>query len=385
MVLVHLDTQPLRPSAAYRLGVEAGHWGADPLQLTVLTELDRIHDALIERENAGALTRLARFFGSSPTPVRGLYLWGSVGRGKTFLVDLFFSHLALTAKRRLHFHRFMAEVHARMTALGEHTDPLVQVAEDLAGEMSLLCLDEFFVSDIGDAMILGRLFEQLLARGVTLVTTSNTAPENLYKDGLQRASFLPAIILLQAHCKVLEMGGGQDYRLRALSHAHVWQVPADAHAEATLGEFFKRLDHARIADEDDVLRVNDRPIAVRERADDVVWFDFSALCEGPRAVADYIEIARRFHSVILSGIPRFDRNNEDAAYRFVLLIDELYDRGVKLIASAAAQPSDLYHGQRARQAFERTVSRLIEMQSEMYLGREHMPESGAPRTPPASR
>lgn len=380
MVLVHLDSQPLRPSAAYRLGVEAGHWGADPLQLTVLTELDRIHDALIERENAGALTRLARFFGSSPTPVRGLYLWGSVGRGKTFLVDLFFSHLALTAKRRLHFHHFMAEVHARLTELGSHSDPLVQVASDLARDCRLLCLDEFFVSDIGDAMILGRLLEQLFANGVTLITTSNTAPENLYKDGLQRASFLPAIILLQAHCKVMEMRGGQDYRLRALSHAQVWQSPADAQAEAHLAEFFRRLASTSVIEHGGQLQVNGRTIAVRERADGVVWFDFAALCEGPRAVADYIEIARQFHSVIVSGIPRFDRYSEDAAYRFVLLIDELYDRSVKLVVSAAAVPTQIYDGQRAILPFERTVSRLIEMQSEQYLGREHKPESGPAHT-----
>lgn len=362
----------MRPSVAYRQGVSEQRWGSDDLQLMVLSELDRIHDALLNQEQAGVLSRFMRQL-RNQAPVRGLYLWGSVGRGKTFLVDLFFAHLDLKAKRRLHFHHFMAEVHARLTALGNHSDPLVQVASDLARDCRVLCLDEFFVSDIGDAMILGRLLEQLFAQGITLITTSNTAPVNLYKDGLQRASFLPAIVLLQAHCKVLEMGGGQDYRLRALRHAQTWQVPADAKAEATLGEFFHRLSSTCVTESAGSLQINGRPIAVRAHAEGVAWFDFSALCEGPRAVADYIEIARHFHTVIVSGVRRFDRYSEDAAYRFVLLVDELYDRGVKLVASAAANPTDLYHGQRALVPFERTVSRLIEMQSEDYLAREHAP------------
>ena len=362
----------MRPTAAYRQGVVAGDWDADVLQKTALEELDRIHDEL--RAQSGALARLVRHF-RDDMPVRGLYLWGSVGRGKTFLVDLFYAHLDLPAKRRIHLHRFMAEVHARMRALGEHADPLVQVAADYAREFRLLCLDEFQVSDIGDAMVLGRLLEQLFAHGVTLVTTSNTAPENLYRDGLQRASFLPAIILLQAHCQVVEMAGGQDYRLRTLSRAKVWQALAQANAEAALAHFFSRLAGATATDRetDAHIEINGRQIPVRERADGVIWFDFAVLCEGPRAVADYIEIARHFHTVILSGVPHFDRLNEDAAWRFVLLVDELYDRSVKLIASAATAPTDLYHGRRAAHEFERTVSRLIEMQSQQYLAREHAP------------
>lgn len=367
------ELQSMRPSAAYALGVAAGQWQPDPLQASVLTELDRIHDELLAREDSGALSRLLRHL-RSEQPVRGLYLWGRVGRGKTFLVDLFFSHLDLAARRRVHFHRFMAEVHARMRALGEHADPLVQVAADFAREFRLLCLDEFFVSDIGDAMILGRLLDQLFANGVTLVTTSNTAPEDLYKDGLQRASFLPAIILLQAHCRVMTMTDGQDWRLRALTHADTWQVPAGAHAEQVLAGFFQRLagKTAPAAGEGGTIELNGRQLAVRRQASGVIWFDFKQLCEGPRSVADYIEIARSHHSVIVSGVPRFDPLNEDAAYRFVLLVDELYDRDVKLIASAAAVPTELYHGRRAAHEFERTVSRLIEMQSREYLAREHL-------------
>ena len=363
----------MRPSQAYRIGVEEGRWQSDPVQLAVLAELDRIHDELIERERGGAFAKLARRL-RRDAPVRGLYLWGGVGRGKTFLVDLFFAHLALPAKRRIHYHRFMGEVHARIRALGQASDPLVQIAADYAREFRLLCLDEFFVTDIGDAMLLARLLDQLFARGVTLVTTSNTAPENLYRDGLQRASFLPAIILLQAHCRVFEVKSKRDYRLRALTHASVWQTPSGEAAEAELSQCFARLTRDATVDADDTqLEINARPIPVREMTDGVVWFDFAALCDGPRSVADYIEIARRFHSVIVSGVPRFDRTSEDAAYRFVLLVDELYDRGVKLVVSAAATPFDLYHGRRVAHAFERTVSRLTEMQSEEYLAREHAP------------
>ena len=363
----------MRPSQAYRIGVEEGRWQSDPVQLAVLAELDRIHDELIERERGGAFAKLARRL-RRDAPVRGLYLWGGVGRGKTFLVDLFFAHLALPAKRRIHYHRFMGEVHARIRALGQASDPLVQIAADYAREFRLLCLDEFFVTDIGDAMLLARLLDQLFARGVTLVTTSNTAPENLYRDGLQRASFLPAIILLQAHCRVFEVKSKRDYRLRALTHASVWQTPSGEAAEAELSQCFARLTRDATVDADDTqLEINARPIPVREMTDGVVWFDFAALCDGPRSVADYIEIARRFHSVIVSGVPRFDRTSEDAAYRFVLLVDELYDRGVKLVVSAAATPFDLDHGRRVAHAFERTVSRLTEMQSEEYLAREHAP------------
>lgn len=368
-----LNPAPMRPGAAYRKGVEEGRWESDPSQLAALVELDRIHDALLEREQVGRLSRLVRRW-RSDAPIRGLYLWGSVGRGKTFLIDLFFAHLDVTAKRRLHFHRFMADVHSRMRALGDHADPLVQVASDFSREFRLLCLDEFFVSDIGDAMILGRLLEQLFGRGVTLVTTSNTAPQNLYKDGLQRANFLPAIILLQAHCRVLEMAGTQDYRLRTLTHANVWQTPDDAQAEATLGQFFTRLtgEAGTTPPARTHVEINNRRIPARAVSGAVGWFDFSALCDGPRAVADYIEIARRFHTVLVSGVPRFDRLNEDAAYRFVLLVDELYDRGVKLIGSGATTPADLYHGRRVAHEFQRTVSRLTEMQSREYLAREHL-------------
>ncbi len=366
------DTVALRPSAAYAAGVAAGRWQDDPAQRAALVELDRLFDALLAAARAPR-PWLARLLpGRSPPPApRGLYLWGAVGRGKTFLTELLVEHLPIAAKRRVHFHRFMGEVHERLRQLGERSDPLARVAEDIAEQVRLLCLDEFIVTDIGDAMILGRLLEQLFARGVTLLTTSNTAPANLYRDGLQRARFLPAIALIEAHCAVLRLDSAQDYRLRTLSQAPVYRHPLDADAESFLRERFAALTAECVA-EPGPLHVNGREIPTRDAAEGVAWFDFAALCEGPRAVADYIEIARDFHTVLLGGVPGFERPEQDnAARRFVHLVDEFYDRGVNLILTAAAPPTRLYRGERLAAEFERTASRLIEMQSQDYLAREH--------------
>lgn len=366
-----LDTQPQpqRPSAAYATGVASGRWQRDLAQEAALVELDRIFDALLSRTHTTWLTRLARQFQRDDI-ARGLYLWGGVGRGKTFLVDLFFEHLPLAAKRRVHFHRFMGEVHARICALGEREDPLAEVAAGYAASLRLLCLDEFFVSDIGDAMILGRLLDQLFARGVVLVTTSNTEPVNLYHDGLQRARFLPAIALLQRHCAVQHLQSPHDYRLRSLTQAPTYHHPLGTAADAEIEACYERLTADSVRD-GEPLRINDRTIDTIDSAEGVAWFEFAALCEGPRAVADYIEIARNFHTVLLANVPEFDRLNEDAALRFVHLVDEFYDRNVNLILSAAAQVTALYQGKHHAFAFERTQSRLIEMQSESYLAREH--------------
>jgi cell division protein ZapE len=364
-------TRGQRPGVAYARGVAAGRWQHDAAQERVLLELDRIHDELVKVADAGVFSRLARHFGRSDS-IRGLYLWGGVGRGKTFLVDLFFEQLPLEAKRRVHFHRFMGEVHAHIRELGERSDPLEEIAAGYAARTRLLCLDEFFVSDIGDAMILGRLLDALFARGVVLVTTSNTAPENLYPDGLQRARFLPAIALLQRHCAVRQMQSPTDYRLRSLTQAPTYHHPLGAAAEAAIEGFYERLTADTVRDGEPLL-VNGRAIATVDSAEGVAWFEFAALCEGPRAVADYIEIARDFHTILVAGVPHFDALNEDAALRFVHLVDELYDRNVNLILSAAAPPGGLYRGRRHAHAFNRTESRLIEMQSETYLAREHRP------------
>ncbi len=357
------------PIRAYLDGAAAGRWQHDAAQLAALRELERIHLALLDPPRAGLIDRLR---GRRPPPPRGLYLWGGVGRGKTFVVDLFYEQLPITAKRRVHFHRFMTEVHERLRGLSGREDPLADVAEDLAGEIRLLCLDEFFVVDIGDAMILGRLLQHLIARGVCLVTTSNTVPDQLYRDGLQRERFLPAIALLNAHCMVHELVSVTDYRLRNLRQGRTWLVPDDAAAEAELCLLFERLTIEAAAGPRHC-QVNGRRIDCRRQAEGVVWFDFEALCEGPRAVADYIELARDFHTVLLSGLPQMDAGHDNAARRFVHLVDEFYDRAVNLVVAAAVPIVEVYVGDRLRHEYERTCSRLIEMQSEDYLGREHRP------------
>ncbi|QOW22043.1 cell division protein ZapE [Novilysobacter avium] len=360
------------PGVRYRAGVARGDWDADPAQLPALAELDRIHAALLEPPSRGLLQRLRK---QPPAAVPGLYLWGGVGRGKTFLVDLFYDGLPIQAKHRTHFHRFMRDVHARLREHAGERDPLASIAHAAGRRWRVLVLDEFFVTDIGDAMLLGRFMEQLFANGVALVTTSNTAPQNLFKDGLQRESFLPAIAQIQQHCHILELVSDQDYRLRALTRSPVYRAPLDAAADEWLATRWKQI----IADaprEDGPLHIEGRDIPVRGIAGGHIWFDFDALCDGPRATGDYIEIATRFHTVLVGGVPVFDGSNDDPGRRFVNLIDELYDRNVNLVCTADADPVGLYTGHRLAGPFERTTSRLIEMRSTEYLTTRHRGGSG---------
>ncbi len=357
---------PNRPSAIYERAVLAGRWQADPAQRHALQQFDRIY-----RELNGRGRRWLRWL-QGQRKVRGLYLWGGVGRGKTMLCDLLFDNMPGVQKQRWHFHRFMLDIHARMRALTNTADTLAIVAEQLADEMDLLILDEFFVNDIADAMILGRLLEQLFERSVALVTTSNIAPDGLYANGLQRARFLPAIELLNQHCIVHRLESPTDYRLRQLTCAETYLQPLNAENQQVLADHYVRLS-ADLASEDPPLIINDRPIPARALCEGIGWFDFAALCEGPRSAADYIEIARHFHTILLDNVPRLDDNSQDPVRRFVHLIDELYDRNVNLIIHADAAPTQLYQGVKLRIEFERTASRLIEMRSREYLAREHRP------------
>ncbi|MFC7301059.1 cell division protein ZapE [Cognatiluteimonas weifangensis] len=381
---------PAGPWQRYAAGVARGDWQDDPAQHAALRELDRIHAALLAPARGGVLARWLRGNAGTPAP-RGLYLWGGVGRGKTFLIDLFHDSLPFPevkaeglaaaparrgaghGKRRTHFHRFMRTVHERLRAHAGERDPLRAIAREWRAQLRVLVLDEFFVSDIGDAMLLGRLLERLFAEGVVLVTSSNTPPAQLYHDGLQRARFLPAIALLQRHCAVLHLDSPQDYRLRALTRSPVYRQPLDAQSDAWLQARWRELGGDSLAPDGRPrsIELDGRKLPVRARGDGMVWFDFAALCEGPRAAADYIEIAREFHTVLLGGIPVLDARSDDAARRFVTLIDELYDRHVNLVCSAAAPPPQLYAGERLAGAFERTASRLIEMRSAQYLAQEH--------------
>lgn len=363
------DAEVFRPSEHYARGIAGGRWQDDPAQHAALAAFDRIHAALLAPP-PGRLQRLRTRWAGKPDAVRGLYLWGPVGRGKTMLMDRFVASLPARIAQRVHFHRFMLDVHAGLRALGEVRDPLLRVAADIAARARVLCLDEFMVTDIGDAMILGGLLGALFDRGVTLVATSNTPPRDLYKEGLQRERFLPAIDLLGAHCEVLELVSPHDWRLRALTRAPVYLTPDDAHAEMALARLFVELAQGPVQ-ENAALNINDRPFRVRRVCAQAAWFDFAALCDGPYGSADYIELARTYPAILISGLPQFTPFNEDAAQRFVHLIDELYDRRVKLAVTAQAPTVELYDGKRLRLEFARTASRLIEMQSREYLAEAH--------------
>jgi cell division protein ZapE len=359
---------PQSPRARYDTDLQRPDFVADAAQAYAVDALQRVYEELVARPPR-------RRFASSRLiypPVEGLYLWGGVGRGKTYLMDSFYEALPSTRKRRAHFHRFMLEVHQRRNGYPNERDPLLRVAEDLAEQTRVLCFDEFFVADIADAMILGRLLEALFRLGVTLVATSNVAPDELYKGGLQRERFLPAIERLKRHCAVLNVDGGKDYRLRALHQAQLYLQPCDERTMATLGQHFTALaPHGRC--DQYRLKVNDREIPTRCVAEDVAWFDFHELCDGPRGAADYIELARVYQTVIVSYVPILSSDDDNAARRFITLIDEFYDRGVKLLIGAEAPMHELYVGSKLKFEFQRTLSRLTEMQSEEYLARPHLP------------
>ena len=341
----------------------------DPAQRRVVDLLEALYQLLTVRKqrNSG----IARWFRRSPpAPVSGLYIWGGVGRGKTMLMDLFYECLPPEDRLRMHFHRFMQRVHHDLTELSGSANPLLAVADRFADDASVLCFDEFYVSDIGDAMLLGELLAQLFARGVTLVATSNVKPDLLYENGLQRRRFLPAIVLLNEHARVHEIKEGVDYRLRVLERAEIYHSPLDLAAERGLAASFDAL--APDTPQADVaLEIENRVIAAKWVAEDVAWFEFSELCEGPRSQNDYIELARIFHAVLISNVCRFSGRNEDAARRFISLVDEFYDHNVKLIVSAEVPIELLYGGERLRFEFERTQSRLHEMQTHEYLAGIH--------------
>ncbi len=359
------------PSQQYQNGVATGRWQDDHEQRVALVQLDRIYCQFAEPVRAFSWEWLKAYFGGQVS-VQGLYLWGGVGRGKTFLMDLFYQTVPAEQKLRLHFHRFMQRVHAELKQLAGREDPLREVAAHFRSQARLLCLDEFYVSDIGDAMLLGRLLKHLIADGVILVATSNIRPSQLYRDGLQRSNFLPAITLIEQYCQIVELASPRDYRLRALTQAPLYHQPLGTAAESELKACFDRIAVGLQRPEREIT-VNERKISTLHRADGVIWFDFDALCSGPRAVDDYIELARRFHSVLISNVPQFTELLEDQARRFINLVDEFYDRNVNLILSAEAPIAKLYAGEKLRAEFTRTISRLIEMQSADYLAREHKP------------
>ncbi len=363
----------LSPLQRYLQDLEKDNFLEDAAQKMAVDKLQNLYERLIvdqkERE-AKSSGWFSKFNKKKPIPVKGLYFWGGVGRGKTYLMDNFFESLPFEQKMRIHFHRFMQRVHKELTALKNQSDPLVVVAEKLSKEARIICFDEFFVSDIGDAMILAKLMEELFKNGVSLVCTSNIVPDGLYKDGLQRVRFLPAIELVKKHTEVFNVDGGNDYRLRTLEQAELFHFPLDEAATLNLEKYFKQLAVEAGSHGLD-LDINGRAMTAHRHADDIVWFDFKELCDGPRSQNDYIELAREFHAVIISNVPQMNVDTDDQARRFINLIDEFYDRSVKVIISAEAPIHELYRGGKLSFEFDRTESRLLEMQSHEYLEQAH--------------
>jgi cell division protein ZapE len=373
-------------SHRYAALVDAGKIEPDPAQSELVRRLTALEQRLEEHRLASKSSSLGWLFGNrakAGPPLQGLYVYGEVGRGKTFLMDLFFESSGVQRKRRAHFHEFMADVHERVHVFrqesknGEGPDPIQRAAAAIAEESWLLCFDEFHVTDIADAMILGRLFTRLFELGVVMVATSNLAPGELYKDGLNRSLFLPFIALLQRQCEVVRLDARTDFRLEKLTGVPCWYVPPDAKADAALDDAWRRL-----AGDDpgqpQQLRVKGHTVDVPKAAMGVARFGFSDLCAKPLAAADYLRIAHEFHTLIIDHIPVLDYDRRNEAKRFIILIDTLYDNSVKLLASAEAEPDRLYLADEGYEAkeFKRTASRLTEMRSQSYLGLPHGPRQG---------
>jgi cell division protein ZapE len=359
---------------------QRGDFQTDSQQLRVLEQLQRLFEDLEEYRlyRAGKLNRLVTNLGAGRKPPRGMYIWGGVGRGKSLMMDAFFKVSRHRRKRRVHFHEFMREIHARMRALSGQEDPLDLISTEIAKELRLLAFDEFHVSDIADAMILARLLELLIEKGVVLVMTSNYRPDDLYPNGLQRARFLPAIEVLKRDLDVVELGGKIDHRRRLLDALSVYYTPIDEHADQHLARVFEAMTRATYA-EQGTIEVGGRSVAFRRRAKGVIWFDFAELFEKPRSQVDYLEIASAYHTVLISGVRRMLPSQSDVIRRFTWLVDVFYDQRVKLVLSAQAQPEDLIatadKGSGAERMvhkeFTRTASRLREMQSKDYFSRKH--------------
>jgi cell division protein ZapE len=360
------EARLMTPLERYRVLVKSGEITPDKAQEIAAKKLQALADALAKYRPGRSL-----LFGQRPAP-RGLYLWGDVGRGKSLLMDLFFDSVRMPKKSRVHFNAFMTDIHAAIHAERRMhgDDPIPPVARAIAAEATLLCFDEFQVADVADAMILGRLFQQFFAAGMVIVATSNTPPRNLYRGGLNRELFLPFIAMIGQKLEVMELKGATDYRLARMSGLDIYITPLGPEADAKMDAAWTHLtDTAR--GEAQNLIVLGRGIRVPQAAKGVARFSFDALCLEPLAAADYLAIARHYHTLLLDRIPRLEPAMRDAARRFTVLIDTLYDEGVKLICSAAAEPGALYQAGDGAEAFRRTASRLMEMRSEDYLKRGH--------------
>ena len=373
--------QSLSPTSRYQQAINEGSHQPDDVQREAVSRLDVIYHELSDKKPApaqsgGLLAKVGKLLGKRPEaatvePVRGLYMWGGVGRGKTWLMDLFYQSLPGERKQRLHFHRFMLRVHEDLTALQGHSDPLEIIADRFKAQTDVLCFDEFFVSDITDAMLLGGLMQALFARGITLVATSNIPPDELYRNGLQRARFLPAIEAIKRHCDIMNVDAGIDYRLRTLTQAHLWLSPLNEETAGRMEKLYMALAGAR-RQGGPVLEINHRPLPTLGMENQTLAVAYTTLCVDPRSQHDYIALSRQFHTVLLFDVPVLTPQRENEARRFIALVDEFYERHVKLVVSAEAPLMAIYQGERLKFEFQRCLSRLQEMQSEEYLKLAHM-------------
>ena len=372
--------QSFSPTSRYLQALNDGSNQPDNVQQEAVNRLDIIFQELTAParpalQESGLIARFSKFLGkrepTESTPVRGLYMWGGVGRGKTWLMDLFYHSLPGTRKQRLHFHRFMLRVHEELTALQGQSDPLEVIADRFKAETDVLCFDEFFVSDITDAMLLGGLMKALFARGITLVATSNIPPDDLYRNGLQRARFLPAIEAIKQYCDIMNVDAGVDYRLRTLTQAHLWLSPLNDETQRQMDKLWLALAGSK-SEHAPTLEINHRPMQTLAVENQTLAVSFTTLCVDARSQHDYIALSRLFHTVLLSDVPVMTSLMESEARRFIALVDEFYERHVKLVVSAAVPLYEIYRGERLKFEFQRCLSRLQEMQSEEYLKREHL-------------
>ncbi|KLP54316.1 hypothetical protein ABR39_15655 [Enterobacter genomosp. O] len=373
--------QNLSPASRYQLALNEGTHQPDDVQREAVSRLETIYQELTAKpaeaeQSSGLKAAFGRLLGKKApqehAPVRGLYMWGGVGRGKTWLMDMFYQSLPGARKQRLHFHRFMLRVHEELTALQGKSDPLDIVADRFKAETDVLCFDEFFVSDITDAMLLGGLMKALFARGITLVATSNIPPDELYRNGLQRARFLPAIDAIKQHCDIMNVDAGVDYRLRTLTQAHLWLSPLNAETTQQMDKLWLALAGAK-REHAPELEINHRPLPTLGVENQTLAVSFTTLCVDARSQHDYIALSRLFHTVMVLDVPVMTRLMESEARRFIALVDEFYERHVKLVISAEVPLYEIYQGERLKFEFQRCLSRLQEMQSEEYLKLEHMP------------
>ena len=358
---------PISPAERYAQALASGQFLPDQEQAQAVHELDRVWQELIQRFKASkkAFRRFRR-----QTAPKGVYMWGGVGRGKTWLMDQFYESVPFRRKTRMHFHHFMQYVHRELNKLSGQRNPLEMVADQIYKEAVVICFDEFFVSNVTDAMILSDLFQKLFARGITLVATSNIAPDGLYKNGIHRDRFMPTIEMVQKHCVVLNVDSGVDYRLRVLKQAQLFKSPLTHEHKLWMAQRFTALTQTQIQSQEPII-INKRIVETIGHTEDVLWCEYSELCLKPRSPADFIEIANIYNTVLVSNVPHMTDYLSEGTRRFIYLVDEFYDRGVKLLLTSEDSIIDIYQGEKLAFEIERTRSRLLEMQSDDYLHTSH--------------